>query len=70
MNYMRGQEMSKLTAGEKEILDAIREQNLRLVVLEEWKNECDSQSKQVHDYLESLNEEPTGESIRDLFTKR
>ena len=47
--------MSKLTAGEKEILDAIREQNLRLVVLEEWKMMCDAQGKQVEAYLESLN---------------
>lgn len=47
--------MPSLTPGEKEILDAIREQNLRLVALEEWKFKCDAQSKQVDSYLKSLS---------------
>lgn len=46
--------MSKLTPGEKEILDAIREQNLRLKALEDWKYDCLQHGKQVEEYIKSL----------------
>ena len=49
--------MAVLTPGEKEILDAIMEQNIRLNALEEWKAVCDRQAADITKYIESLTEE-------------
>lgn len=54
---------NKLTEGEKEILDAIMEQNHRLVALEEWKHKSEMQARQVQAYLNSLSDVPNDDLL-------